>query len=156
MFEKLHNQLIFNQKQNINRLNLEQNLKTEVCDGLEFLKNNTDVFDIIVLDAPCSATGTFRKHPEVMHLKTVQDIKKQIPLQIKMLKEAVDAVKKDGLVLYCTCSISKSEGEKLILRFLQENKDVELLKSDINDINISDGKKLYENIIDRSIDYVIN
>ena len=137
-------------KQNINRLGLSENLKTTVCDGNDFLQNNKNEFDIIVLDAPCSATGTFRKHPEVMHLKNLEDVKKQVKTQTQMLKDAVDAVKTGGLILYCTCSISKSEGEKIIQSVL-ENVNLELVKAKIDDLNLLDGKKLPKDIIDNGV-----
>ena len=137
-------------KQNISRLNLSENLETVVADGLNFLNNNKDIYDIIVLDAPCSATGTFRKHPEVLHLKTANDVKKQTDLQLKMLKEALQSVKKDGLVLYCTCSISKSEGEKIIKQIL-ENNNIELINADIKKINQYDGKILSQIMIDNGV-----
>ena len=138
-------------KQNIKRLNLEQNLETQIADGLVFLQNNKDVFDIILLDAPCSATGTFRKHPEVLHLKTIQDVKKQSDLQFEMLNEAIKSVKSGGLVLYCTCSISKIEGEYIIERIMKECSHIELVVPDLKEINIVDGKKLPEDIIDNGV-----
>ncbi len=138
-------------KQNINRLKLSENLETYVDDGLQFLQNNQDVFDIIVLDAPCSATGTFRKHPEILHLKTIKDIGKQVSIQYKMLQVAISAIKKDGIILYCTCSISKEEGEKVINTILKENKNIVLLKPDINKINYLNGKKLPEQILDNGV-----
>ncbi|MBQ8870560.1 MAG: RsmB/NOP family class I SAM-dependent RNA methyltransferase [Alphaproteobacteria bacterium] len=137
-------------KQNIDRLGLSENLKTTVCDGNEFLQNNKNEFDIIVLDAPCSATGTFRKHPEVVHLKTSEDVKKQIKIQTQMLKDAVNAVKIGGLILYCTCSISKSEGEKIIQSVLEDT-NIELVKAKIDDINLFAGKKLPKDIIDNGV-----
>ena len=115
----------------------KQNLETQIADGLVFLQNNKNIFDIILLDAPCSATGTFRKHPEVLHLKTIQDVKKQAGLQFEMLNEAIKSVKKDGLVLYCTCSISKIEGEYIIERIRHFKKPFYKLPilSEFNDSN---------------------
>ena len=107
-------------EQNIRRLHLEKNLTTRVSDGLQFLKQTTDIFDIIVLDAPCSATGTFRRHPEVMHFKTLEDVNAQIPLQQNLLSAAAKHVAKGGILLYCTCSLSKKEGEQQIERFLAQ------------------------------------
>ena len=67
-----------------------------------------------------------------------------------MLKDAVDAVKIGGLILYCTCSISKSEGEKIIQSAL-ENVNLELVKAKIDDLNLLDGKKLPKDIIDNGV-----
>ena len=67
-----------------------------------------------------------------------------------MLKEALQSVKKDGLVLYCTCSISKSEGEKIIKQIL-ENNNIKLINADIKKINQYDGKFLSQIIIDNGV-----
>ena len=138
-------------KQNIKRLNLEQNLEISVADGVEFLQGNKNIFDIIVLDVPCSATGTFRRHPEVLHLKTIQDVTKQSDLQFEILNEAIKSVKQGGLVLYCTCSISKIEGEYIIERIMKECSCIELVVPDLKEINIFDGKKLPDDIIDNGV-----
>ena len=138
-------------KENMKRLKLEQNLTTKVCEGVEFLQQHKNVFDIIVLDAPCSATGTFRKHPEVLLIKDNEDIKKMLPLQEKMLLAAADSLNKNGTLLYCTCSISKSEGENQIKRFLQNNNNFELQKICIDKLNVYSEKKLPEFIIDNTV-----
>lgn len=138
-------------KQNMMRLKLEKNLETKVSEGLSFLQNNDNVFDVIVLDVPCSATGTFRKHPEVLHFKTIQDVKKQSVLQYDMLKTAIDTVKHGGMILYCTCSISKIEGEKIIQKIMQEKNNIELVVPDINQINVLNGKNLPKEIIDNGV-----
>ena len=127
-------------KENMKRLKLEQNLTTKVCEGVEFLQQHKNVFDIIVLDAPCSATGTFRKHPEVLLIKDNEDIKKMLPLQEKMLLAAAESLNKNGTLLYCTCSISKSEGENQIKRFLQNNNNFELQKICIDKLNVYSEK----------------
>lgn len=138
-------------KENMKRLKLEQNLTTKVCEGVEFLQQHKNVFDIIVLDAPCSATGTFRKHPEVLLIKDNEDIKKMLPLQEKMLLAAAESLNKNGILLYCTCSISKSEGENQIKRFLQNNNNFELQKICIDKLNVYSEKKLPEFIIDNTV-----
>ena len=68
-------------KENIERLNLANNLQTIVSDAILFLNKCYDAFDIIVVDAPCSATGTFRRHPEILHNKTLADVKEQTEKQ---------------------------------------------------------------------------
>lgn len=133
-------------KNNINRLKLEQNLQTKVADALEFLAHNDELFDIIVLDAPCSATGTFRRHPEVLHIKTADDVKKALGLQEQMLDMAVTHLTPNGKLLYCTCSIAKDEGESQVKRFLEKHSDFELLPFDDKVIKIVE-----ENIIDNGV-----
>lgn len=94
-----------------------------ICaDALDWLKNyDGPLFDAILIDAPCSATGTIRRHPELVHIKNLKDVEKLAALQKDFLSLAGNALKKDGLLVYCTCSISKTEGEKQIAAFLENN-----------------------------------
>ena len=74
-----------------------------------------------------------------------------LPLQEKMLLAAADSLNKNGTLLYCTCSISKSEGENQIKRFLQNNNNFELQKICIDKLNVYSEKKLPEFIIDNTV-----
>lgn len=139
-------------KHNIKRLNLEQNLQTEVADALEFLAHSNEVFDIIVLDAPCSATGTFRRHPEVLHIKTTDDVKNALVLQEKMLDAVSSHMAKDGMLLYCTCSIAKDEGEKQIKRFLERHPEFELLPFEDKELKVVE-EKIIDNGVLRTLPY---
>ena len=107
-------------KENLQRLNLAA--KEIVCaDALDFLQNNKEQFDIILLDAPCSATGTLRRHPEIVHTRTTKDIEQCAELQKKMLNAVAPHITKGGILLYAVCSLSKTEGEKQIETFVAEN-----------------------------------
>lgn len=112
-------------KQNMKRLGIA-NVTTIAADALEFLQDNTEQFDIILLDAPCSATGTFRRHPEVLYIKTQDDVAQQAALQKQLLCSCKSALKVGGTLVYSTCSIAKAEGEKQIFGFLQEHKEFEI------------------------------
>lgn len=112
-------------KENIERLGLLQNLNTLCCNALDL--DIKEKFDIILLDAPCSATGTFRRHPEIMNTKTIEDVKKQASLQSKILKHCVNFLKDKGILVYATCSLSKLEGEKQINAFIKENSDFSIV-----------------------------
>ena len=105
-------------KDNLARLHLSA--EAIICaDVLSYLSNfNQQPFDAILLDAPCSATGVFRRHPELVHLKTVQDVSKQALLQQKILDKIEIALKSGGELIYCVCSIAKDEGEHQIKNFL--------------------------------------
>jgi len=70
--------------------------------------------DIVVVDAPCSATGTIRRHPEVAWLKSPNDIEKLRALQERLLRAGADMVNPGGLVLYCTCSLQAEEGAAVV------------------------------------------
>ena len=103
------------------------------------------VFDIIVLDAPCSATGTFRRHPEIVHLKNIDDVKKQAELQSKFLELVDPSLNIGGCLLYCTCSLCKEEGEHQINDFLSKHPQYKIIDlhtkipSELKDIVTTEG-----------------
>jgi 16S rRNA (cytosine967-C5)-methyltransferase len=74
-------------------------------------------FDAVLLDAPCSATGTFRRHPDVLHRIGARQIKELVELQATMLDRAADWVKPGGSLVYATCSLEPDEGEAQIAAF---------------------------------------
>ncbi len=67
--------------------------------------------DAVLLDAPCTATGTIRRHPDVAWLKRAEDIAKLSRLQARLLDHAVAMLKPGGTLVYCTCSLEPEEGE---------------------------------------------
>lgn len=138
-------------KENIWRLQLTANLTTIVSDAVLFLENCRDLFDVIVIDAPCSATGTFRRHPEVLHHKTIADVEKQKALQKTFLQKAANKLKTGGKILYCTCSIAKSEGERQVESFLNKNHDFRLCPVDMENLQRYEGINLDKNIIDKGV-----
>lgn len=77
--------------------------------------------DAILLDAPCSATGTFRRHPEVLTRARPAIIAQMAELQGRMLDHAATILKSGGPLVYCTCSLERSEGEDAVRAFLARN-----------------------------------
>jgi 16S rRNA (cytosine967-C5)-methyltransferase len=75
----------------------------------------------VLLDAPCSATGTIRRHPDIMWLKQPKDIETLAALQSKMLARTAALVKPGGLLVYCTCSLEPEEGEAQVAPFLERH-----------------------------------
>lgn len=71
----------------------------------------TKPFDGILLDAPCSATGTFRRHPEVLWNRAARDISGRVTLQRALLTNAFRCLALDGTLIYCVCSLETAEGE---------------------------------------------
>ena len=69
-------------------------------------------FDGVLLDAPCSATGTFRRHPEVLWSRTAQDIAGRVRLQRALLANAYRCLAPGGTLIYCVCSLEAAEGEE--------------------------------------------
>ncbi|MEK1926902.1 MAG: RsmB/NOP family class I SAM-dependent RNA methyltransferase [Rhizobium giardinii] len=77
-----------------------------------------ELFDAALLDAPCSSTGTIRRHPDVLWTKGPEDIEKLALLQEKLLRHALTLVKPGGLVVFSNCSLDKREGEEVTERVL--------------------------------------
>jgi 16S rRNA (cytosine967-C5)-methyltransferase len=78
-------------------------------------------FDAVLLDAPCSSTGTIRRHPDIPYLKSPKDIEALAALQARLLDNAATLVKPGGKLVYSTCSLEPEEGEAQIAAFLVRN-----------------------------------
>lgn len=78
-------------------------------------------FDAILLDAPCSSTGTVRRHPDVPWTKSPQDVEKLADLQARLLARAFDLLKPGGRLVFSNCSLDPLEGEQLVRRHLAEH-----------------------------------
>jgi len=75
-------------------------------------------FDVVLLDAPCTATGTIRRHPDILRLKAPADVARMAELQQRLLGNAAGLVRPGGSLLYSTCSLEPEEGGQQIARFL--------------------------------------
>lgn len=84
-------------------------------------------YDAILLDAPCTASGIVRRHPDVRWLRRASDVPTLAALQAKMLDALWPLLKPGGRMLYCTCSVFKAEGQAQIDAFLQRQTDARLL-----------------------------
>ena len=102
-------------RQNLRRTGLEANI--HVADALEWQPQKP--LDAVLLDAPCSATGTLRRHPELAHHRKPEDVTTLAELQRDLLKAACKLVKPGGRVVYATCSLQAEEGEKQIESLLE-------------------------------------
>ncbi len=105
-------------KANLARTGL--NARTFVKDAREFQGE----FDAILLDAPCSATGTIRRHPDLPHAKDGSDFGALIALQEEMLDHAWTLLKPGGRMVFCTCSLLPDEGEVQIDEALERHPDM--------------------------------
>jgi 16S rRNA (cytosine967-C5)-methyltransferase len=83
-------------------------------------------FDAILLDAPCSATGTFRRHPDVLWAARPGDVASLAGVQAKILDSAADRLKPGGQLVYTVCSLEPEEGEAQVEAFLARRKDMAL------------------------------
>jgi 16S rRNA (cytosine967-C5)-methyltransferase len=86
-------------------------------------------FDAILLDAPCTASGIVRRHPDVRWLRRETDSEQLAQVQSHLLQTLWPLLKPGGRMLYCTCSVFKLEGEMPVKAFLQHNTDARLLPS---------------------------
>lgn len=86
-------------------------------------------FDAILLDAPCTASGIVRRHPDVRWLRRESDVEQLAAIQARLLATLWPLLKAGGRLLYCTCSVFKAEGEQQIQTFLAHNTQARLLPS---------------------------
>ena len=80
-------------------------------------------FDRILVDAPCSATGVIRRHPDIKILRKSSDIEELCRIQGQILASAWSMLAEGGQMLYATCSVLRAENEETIARFLNEHRD---------------------------------
>lgn len=102
--------------ENLKRMQLQDRVKTETADASVW--KPTEPAQHILLDAPCSATGTLRRHPDTAYIKSEQDITRLMQIQEKILNHAATILDIGGTLIYCTCSLQKAEGEHQIETFL--------------------------------------
>ncbi|MXQ14565.1 RsmB/NOP family class I SAM-dependent RNA methyltransferase [Microvirga makkahensis] len=105
-------------EENLARLRLEAETRAIDAEKLDEVP-----FDAILLDAPCSATGTIRRHPDVAWTKSEEDIRKLSGLQMRLLDKAASLLKPGGRLVYCTCSLEAEEGERQAAGFLARHPD---------------------------------
>jgi 16S rRNA (cytosine967-C5)-methyltransferase len=79
---------------------------------------SAEPFDAVLLDAPCSATGTIRRHPDLPWIKTAGDIVKLAALQRRLIDRALALTKPGGTLVYCTCSLEPEENETIVADLL--------------------------------------
>jgi 16S rRNA (cytosine967-C5)-methyltransferase len=106
-------------RENARRLGLE--VKCEVADARTW--QPPEPADAVLLDAPCSATGTVRRHPEILWRKDRSDLLAQAGLQHDLIRAASRMVRPGGRLVYCVCSLAREEGEEIVEAFLRDNAD---------------------------------
>ncbi|WP_416193485.1 RsmB/NOP family class I SAM-dependent RNA methyltransferase [Nitrobacter sp. TKz-YC01] len=104
-------------RENLDRLSL--NARSLVADAIEWQDDAAgEGFDGVLVDAPCSATGTIRRHPDVAWLKQDSDIAALTALQQRLLNRAITLLRPGGTLVYCTCSLEPEEGEQVVAALL--------------------------------------
>jgi 16S rRNA (cytosine967-C5)-methyltransferase len=110
-------------RQNLARLSLQAEL---VCtDVAEWTTEQK--FDAVLVDAPCTSTGTIRRHPDVPWLKRATDITALAALQRRLIERAVALTRSGGTLVYCTCSLEPEECENIIADLLARETSVRRL-----------------------------
>lgn len=104
-------------RENLNRLSLQAD--TVVADAGEWA-GSAEGFDGILIDAPCTSTGTIRRHPDVAWLRQESDIAALSSLQQRLLRKSLSLLKPGGMLIYCTCSLEPEEGEQAVARLLAD------------------------------------
>lgn len=119
-------------KENAERLKLS-NIKPRVLDSREASKVfESESFDRVLVDAPCSGLGVIRRKPDIKYVKTEEDVYALTSVQLQLLDEASKLVKKGGRLVYSTCSIDHDENEQVSKKFLESHPD---FQADIEIIN---------------------
>jgi 16S rRNA (cytosine967-C5)-methyltransferase len=106
-------------RQNLDRLGLQADIVK--ADATQW---QAGPFDAVLLDAPCLATGTIRRHPDIPWLKGRDDLTKLCALQARLADQAVTLLKPGGTMIYCTCSLEPEEGEHLVAELLRKSPDL--------------------------------
>jgi len=108
--------------ENLKRLGLEA--ETVHADASTWQPNER--FDAVLLDAPCSSTGTIRRHPDIQYLKSAKDIAALEAVQARLLDNAVSLLKPGGTLVYSTCSLEPEEGEAQVAALMARNPAIRL------------------------------
>ena len=121
----------------VTALDVSKNRLKRVSENMARLKVNAEIivgdarkhapdtlYDGVLIDAPCTSTGTMRRHPDVAWTKSPDDVLQLARIQFELLDAAVRLVKPGGLIIYANCSLLKAEGELLLKRWLAGRNDI--------------------------------
>lgn len=109
-------------EENCRRLHVT-NVKGMVNDAIKKNRNFIDSFDAVLVDAPCSAVGLYRKKPDIKWNRSRKDIESLAQIQLKILSNAAQYVKKGGRLVYSTCSVTPWENEEVLQKFMEQNEE---------------------------------
>ena len=116
--------------QNLNRLGLEADTKVADAAAVEDWWSG-DKFNKILLDAPCSATGVIRRHPEIKWLRSSEQVNAVMQTQVRLLTALWPLLETGGTLVYATCSVLKRENDQQIERFLEQHADAVIANPDV-------------------------
>jgi 16S rRNA (cytosine967-C5)-methyltransferase len=96
-------------------------------------------FDAVLVDAPCSSTGTIRRHPDIAWLKRPADLTSLVTLQRRLLEQAIALTRPGGTIVFCTCSLEPEEGEQMTVAVLADHAEVRRRPISASEINGLEG-----------------
>jgi 16S rRNA (cytosine967-C5)-methyltransferase len=112
-------------KENADRLRLE-NIEAQALDSRKVAEHFVNQqFDRILLDAPCSGLGVMRRKPDMKYTKKEEDLSRLQTIQLDLLKAVSPLLKKDGILVYSTCTVDQEENEAVVRTFLETNPEFE-------------------------------
>ena len=114
-------------RENLTRTRLQA--KIVIADALHWQPEH--LFDAVLLDAPCSATGTIRRHPELPFLKDGSELAELTTLQSALIDRALMFLKPSGRLVFCTCSLLPDEGEAQLTAALARHPDLKVQRPDL-------------------------
>ncbi len=110
-----------------NARDLGKDILTPIACDMRKPAFQTGSLDAVLLDAPCSGTGTLSGHPELKWIRTTSDIQKRPGMQRALLKQSFDLVRPGGVLVYAVCSMEREEGEDVVLDFVAANPAARLI-----------------------------
>lgn len=108
-------------------------IQTEVKDASKLEEKYFEIFDKILLDVPCLGIGVLKRKPDIKWKRKKEDIEKITKIQQEILETCSKYLKVDGELVYSTCSILKEENEEIIEKFLENNKNYEIVKVELKE-----------------------
>jgi len=141
------------------KINLERSSFTNIIitnsDGTQI--KGKEIYDRILLDAPCSGSGVIRKSPKTIRTYNPKQLKSISKLQLRLFQRAFELLKKDGIITYSTCSLDPEENEFVVDEFLKQNPDASLEKAELKNIILNNkleefkGRKIPKEITEKTI-----
>ena len=126
-------------EENAKRLGIDI-IKTKVKDASIYDENLKEKFDKILLDVPCLGIGVIKRKPDIKWQRKIEDVEEITKLQQNILENCSKYLKKQGILVYSTCSIFKEENEDVIYKFLEKNSNFEIEENSIINIIPDIGK----------------
>ena len=115
-------------QENANRLHVADKILTKKLDATKVFETfGADAFDKILVDAPCSGIGLIRRKPDIKYTKKSADFDSLQSVQLAILESVCQSVRKDGIIVYSTCTIMGKENFEVVHKFLENHPNFELV-----------------------------